>query len=186
MPRDQPERVFAEIFRVLKPGGCCIVTFSNRLYYDKARLRADLLRQQVCSWFRHACHHSKKVSPAQLHIPTLVAYCRHMITCDAATNVVPLHSSRRVHFVTEQGDAQAIQAWRDSSGYGRVQLVKQYFLCVSGTNPLYPTAHFFCCDACWSDRACGTLQPCCRTFASFVGCLKGAPWQRCYMCLHAT
>lgn len=41
MPGDQPERVFAEIFRVLKPGGCCIVTFSNRLYYDKARLCAD-------------------------------------------------------------------------------------------------------------------------------------------------
>ena len=33
----QPEKVFSEIFRVLKPGGCCIVTFSNRLFYDKAR-----------------------------------------------------------------------------------------------------------------------------------------------------
>ena len=28
--------------------------------------------------------------------------------------------------------AQAIQAWRDSSGFGRVQLVKQYFACVEG------------------------------------------------------
>ena len=33
----QPERVFAEVFRVLKPGGCCIMTFSNRLYYEKVR-----------------------------------------------------------------------------------------------------------------------------------------------------
>ena len=33
----QPERVFAEVFRVLKPGGCFIITFSNRLYYDKVR-----------------------------------------------------------------------------------------------------------------------------------------------------
>ncbi len=33
----QPERVFAEIYRVLKPGGVCIVTFSNRQFYDKAR-----------------------------------------------------------------------------------------------------------------------------------------------------
>ncbi|BDA49429.1 hypothetical protein COCOBI_14-0460 [Coccomyxa sp. Obi] len=57
----QPERVFAEIYRVLKPGGVCIVTFSNRLYYNKA-----------------------------------------------------------------------IQAWRDNSGFGRMQLVKQYFLCVEG------------------------------------------------------
>ena len=28
---------------------------------------------------------------------------------------------------------QAIQAWRDSSGFGRVQLVKQYFTCVEGS-----------------------------------------------------
>jgi SAM-dependent methyltransferase len=32
----RPEEVFAEIFRVLKPGGVCIVTFSNRLFYSKA------------------------------------------------------------------------------------------------------------------------------------------------------
>lgn len=32
----QPEKVFSEIYRVLKPGGVCIVTFSNRLFYEKA------------------------------------------------------------------------------------------------------------------------------------------------------
>lgn len=32
----QPERVFAEIFRVLKPGGVCIITYSNRQFYQKA------------------------------------------------------------------------------------------------------------------------------------------------------
>ncbi|XP_062225936.1 uncharacterized protein LOC133924433 [Phragmites australis] len=31
-----PEKVFAEIFRVLKPGGVCIVSFSNRMFYGKA------------------------------------------------------------------------------------------------------------------------------------------------------
>lgn len=32
----QPECVFAEIQRVLKPGGVCIMTFSSRLFYSKA------------------------------------------------------------------------------------------------------------------------------------------------------
>lgn len=31
----QPEKVFAEIYRVLKPQGVCIITFSNRLYSTK-------------------------------------------------------------------------------------------------------------------------------------------------------
>jgi hypothetical protein len=32
----QPERVFQEIHRVLKPGGLAIFTFSNRMFYGKA------------------------------------------------------------------------------------------------------------------------------------------------------
>jgi hypothetical protein len=55
----QPERVFAEIYRVLKPGGVVIMSFSNRMFYTKA-----------------------------------------------------------------------IQAWRDATDYGRIGLVKQYFMCV--------------------------------------------------------
>lgn len=31
----QPEKVFAEVFRVLRPGGVFIVSFSNRMFYDK-------------------------------------------------------------------------------------------------------------------------------------------------------
>nr|XP_010904541.1 uncharacterized protein LOC105031939 [Elaeis guineensis] len=31
-----PEKVFAEVLRVLKPGGLFIVSFSNRLFYEKA------------------------------------------------------------------------------------------------------------------------------------------------------
>lgn len=32
----QPERVFAEVYRVLSPGGVCIISFSNRMFYSKA------------------------------------------------------------------------------------------------------------------------------------------------------
>lgn len=32
----QPERVLAEVYRVLKPGGVVIITFSNRMFYTKA------------------------------------------------------------------------------------------------------------------------------------------------------
>lgn len=31
-----PETIFTEIHRVLKPGGVCIVSFSNRMFYEKA------------------------------------------------------------------------------------------------------------------------------------------------------
>jgi SAM-dependent methyltransferase len=31
-----PERVFAEIHRILKPGGIVIISFSNRMFYQKA------------------------------------------------------------------------------------------------------------------------------------------------------
>ncbi|GBG00069.1 S-adenosyl-L-methionine-dependent methyltransferase [Raphidocelis subcapitata] len=31
----QPEQVFAEVYRVLKPGGVAIFTFSNRMFWDK-------------------------------------------------------------------------------------------------------------------------------------------------------
>lgn len=32
----QPEQVFAEVFRILKPGGLFMVSFSNRMFYEKA------------------------------------------------------------------------------------------------------------------------------------------------------
>ena len=32
----QPEKVFAEIHRVLRPGGVCIITFTSRMFWSKA------------------------------------------------------------------------------------------------------------------------------------------------------
>ncbi|XP_058186628.1 uncharacterized protein LOC131303669 [Rhododendron vialii] len=57
----QPEKVFAEVFRVLRPGGVFVVSFSSRMFYEKA-----------------------------------------------------------------------IAAWREGTGYSRVQLVMQYFQCIEG------------------------------------------------------
>lgn len=57
----QPEKVFAEIYRILRPGGLCIVSFSNRMFYEKA-----------------------------------------------------------------------ISAWREGTDYSRIQLIVQYFQCVTG------------------------------------------------------
>ena len=53
----QPETVFAEIYRVLKPGGVVIMSFSNRMFYEKAvaawRQNTDYGRQQlVKSYFQ--------------------------------------------------------------------------------------------------------------------------------------
>ncbi|MBV8884064.1 MAG: class I SAM-dependent methyltransferase, partial [Chroococcidiopsidaceae cyanobacterium CP_BM_RX_35] len=31
-----PEAIFAEIYRILKPGGVAIISFSNRMFYEKA------------------------------------------------------------------------------------------------------------------------------------------------------
>ena len=35
-PAQNPEQLFSEIFRVLKPGGGTVISFSNRMFYDKA------------------------------------------------------------------------------------------------------------------------------------------------------
>lgn len=53
-----PEAIFAEIHRILKPGGICIVSFSNRMFYQKAiqawrdapeYARVELVKQYIHS-----------------------------------------------------------------------------------------------------------------------------------------
>ncbi len=43
----QPERVFAEIHRLLKPGGVCIMAFSNRMFASKAIQVGPLMRSSA-------------------------------------------------------------------------------------------------------------------------------------------
>lgn len=52
-----PETVFAEIYRILKPGGIVIISFSNRMFYQKAisawREASDAMRiELVKRYFR--------------------------------------------------------------------------------------------------------------------------------------
>lgn len=53
-----PEAIFSEIHRILKPGGIAIVSFSNRMFYQKAiaawRDRSETDRVAlVCEYFNH-------------------------------------------------------------------------------------------------------------------------------------
>ena len=56
----QPERVLAEVYRVLKPGGVVIITFSNRLFYNKVCAHAAMLHRVRSRWLTmdhiEACH----------------------------------------------------------------------------------------------------------------------------------
>ncbi|KAL6766837.1 CGL2 [Auxenochlorella protothecoides x Auxenochlorella symbiontica] len=55
----QPERVFGEVLRVLKPGGVFIVSFSNRMFFTKAiaawRDGTDYSRIQLVKQYFGAC-----------------------------------------------------------------------------------------------------------------------------------
>ena len=57
---------------------------------------------------------------------------------------------------------QAISAWRDNSGFGRAQLVKQYFLSVEGASASLPLALTHCCwhraENCMQDWLKALLQ----------------------------
>lgn len=65
----QPEKVFAEIFRVLKPGGVCIVTFSNRQFYDKVLQDADSQRHKHWPLFIIIFDYSASVMMRERCIP---------------------------------------------------------------------------------------------------------------------
>lgn len=54
----QPEQVLSEILRVLKPGGICIITFTNRMFYEKAiaawRDSSDYAHRQLVKQYFYA------------------------------------------------------------------------------------------------------------------------------------
>lgn len=82
-----PEKVMLQIRRVLKPGGVCIITFTNRMFYQKA-----------------------------------------------------------------------IRAWRDNTEYGRIQLVKQYFDCVSGFSEPQVITQIDWPDSVWGNLKVSALK----------------------------
>ena len=62
---------------------------------------------------------------------------------------------------------QAISAWRDNSGFGRVQLVKQYFLSVEGEH----TCHAWSTESvsvCTHQNVWEVCAVCVDVFAEFL------------------
>jgi len=73
-----PEEVFSEIYRVLKPGGIAIASFSNRMFYQKAiqawrdgseRSRVELVKQYFKSV---ALFQSTEVVTHQASVPSFL------------------------------------------------------------------------------------------------------------------
>jgi hypothetical protein len=195
----QPERVFAEVYRVLKPGGAFILTFSNRMFYDKVG-NSSLLASTACGGqqqYRVALHRFAATSQyatqcdclhtlpvwgqagSTMHFtvncPNLLApfaiahhmmqgmcwcsmsddskHCfyrwlphgtRHACWCAGPScclllchfmlylNLSLLSRDNVIRTRSLHAVLQAIAAWRDGTGYGRCQLVKQYFQAVQG------------------------------------------------------
>ena len=94
--------------------------------------------------------------------------------------------------------AQAIQAWRDSTGFGRVQLVKSYFSAVAGfTEPeavtqvdvqarkdvacplgaLQLTTLLLCCACKPPQRVCCNVRPASHTVSACTQARTGSPLQ---------
>ena len=69
----RPEEVFAEVYRILKPGGVCVISFSNRLFYEpgggggggghrelarRQRIQSRAARQRIF-WRRRGIHQAR-------------------------------------------------------------------------------------------------------------------------------
>lgn len=114
----QPERVFAEIYRVLKPGGVVIVTFSNRLFYNKVRRWEGAAGAAAVSAFHvvpspaRATHSSGL--RAEPHVPHALLLHKHVFSCHAGlcpdlTCSVRVRVCDRVHVAEKAFGLIAIQ-----------------------------------------------------------------------------
>lgn len=118
----QPEAVFAEIARVLRPGGVVIIAFSNRMFYTKVG-RAG----RTGGWVRVA---SASAMPclacltALRHAPVAAMPFAH--TPPHPSPPHPARFSMPAFVSLHPAWVQAIAAWRDNSDFGRCSLVKSY------------------------------------------------------------
>ncbi|MDX1976783.1 MAG: methyltransferase domain-containing protein [Pseudanabaenaceae cyanobacterium bins.68] len=85
----QPELIFAEIHRILKPGGIAIISFSNRMFYQKAiqawRDRSDRQRLElVKSYFQT----TPGFSPPQLFVQENSGFWSKLVASDPFYGVV--------------------------------------------------------------------------------------------------
>ena len=117
----QPEAVLAEVQRVLKPGGCVIIAFSNRMFYEKVSGYRCALCAVLCALCavlegtKAACSVWQAGERRGLLLRRAATSAPPCTTC-------PLHCPA----------PQAIAAWRDSSDWGRCTLVKSYLAAVGG------------------------------------------------------
>ncbi|MER3491921.1 MAG: SAM-dependent methyltransferase [Mastigocladus sp. ERB_26_2] len=75
-----PEAVFSEIYRVLKPGGIAIISFSNRMFYQKAiqawRDASEATRVELVKGYFHSVHGftTPEVITRQSNIPAFLQW----------------------------------------------------------------------------------------------------------------
>lgn len=125
--------MFAEIYRKLKPGGVCIMTFSNRMFFTKVK------RSHCIPHDYHVVDAGTRIlgSPVSGRaIRSAVSLpMRSAAGMPGAWRTVndALSCSAALYLFDDIGMiSQAVEAWRETTDYGRCQLVRSYFQSVAG------------------------------------------------------